>query len=62
MAAPIPSMTGGAAGPSSSGDATNGSTMFNNGGLTVNRNNPWVMAAIVGCVVLALWWFSRKKK
>jgi len=62
MAAPIPSVTGGAAGPSASGDAANGNTMFNNGGLTVNRNNPWMIAVAIAAVVLVLWFLSRKKK
>ncbi len=62
MAMPIPSVTGGAAGPSASGDAANGNTMFNNGGLTVNSNNPWMMAGVVAGVVFVLWLLMRKKK
>lgn len=62
MAAPIPSMTGGAAGPAKSGDSSNGSTTFMNGGLTINRNNPWMLAGIVAAVVGVLWLISRKKK
>ncbi|WP_261840893.1 hypothetical protein [Aliamphritea ceti] len=60
----MPNITGGAAtaGDAKSGDSRNGGTMFNNGGLTINRNNPWVMVALVAAAVVVFLWLTRRKK
>jgi hypothetical protein len=60
--APVPSITGGHAGPSYAGGATYGPHSFKNEGLTVIRSNPWVTVALVVLALAVLVLFFRKKK
>ena len=56
----LQTLMGGGAGPSASGPATQGGNAVTVGGLTVNRWNPWLVAAIAVLVLLCLYLLAKK--
>ena len=58
-APPIPSITGGASGPSYSGPQTQGN--WTTGGLTVVKADGWVWAVAAVVALIVFLWFRKKK-